>query len=66
MNSHSPRRHQSARSTSYLALATFLAISSATSPASAEPLWRQFLPKKKVESNPNLDYHLSEDNGPWL
>jgi hypothetical protein len=32
----------------------------------AEPLWRQLMPRKKVEANPDGDYRLTEQNGPWL
>ncbi|HYO26616.1 MAG TPA: hypothetical protein VEQ85_16865 [Lacipirellulaceae bacterium] len=32
----------------------------------AEPLWRQIMPRKKVEADPNGDYTLTEKNGPWL
>jgi hypothetical protein len=32
----------------------------------AEPFWRQVMPRKKVEANPNADYNLAENNGPWL
>jgi hypothetical protein len=33
---------------------------------SAEPLWRQIMPRKKVAADPNADYTLTEQNGPWL
>jgi hypothetical protein len=32
----------------------------------AEPFWRQVMPRKRVEADPNADYTLSENNGPWL
>lgn len=32
----------------------------------AEPLWRQLMPRKKVEADPRGDYTLTEKNGPWL
>lgn len=32
----------------------------------AEPLWRQVVPRKRVEFDPNADYSLTENNGPWL
>jgi hypothetical protein len=32
----------------------------------AEPFWRQVMPRKKVEADPNADYNLTENNGPWL
>jgi hypothetical protein len=38
----------------------------ASTASAAEPLWRQLMPRKKVEANPNGDYTLTEQNGPWL
>lgn len=38
----------------------------AVSPARAEPLWKALLPGQRVEADPNRDYMLSEENGPWL
>lgn len=36
-------------------------------PASgAEPFWRQVVPRKRVQFDPNADYTLTADNGPWL
>jgi hypothetical protein len=32
----------------------------------AQPMWRQFVPKKKVPSALDGDYTLSKENGPWL
>jgi hypothetical protein len=32
----------------------------------AEPFWRQVMPRKRVEADPNADYTLVEKNGPWL
>jgi hypothetical protein len=32
----------------------------------AEPLWRQLMPREAVEADPNGDYTLTENNGPWL
>lgn len=32
----------------------------------AEPFWRQVMPRKRVEADPNGDYTLTEQNGPWL
>jgi hypothetical protein len=37
-----------------------------TTAHSAEPLWRQIMPRKKVAADPNADYTLTEQNGPWL
>lgn len=32
----------------------------------AEPLWRQVMPKKRIEADSSGDYALKESNGPWL
>jgi len=32
----------------------------------AEPFWRQVMPRKRVEADANGDYTLAENNGPWL
>jgi hypothetical protein len=32
----------------------------------AEPFWRQVMPRKRVDADPNADYTLTETNGPWL
>jgi hypothetical protein len=32
----------------------------------AEPFWRQVIARKRVEADPNGDYTLIENNGPWL
>ncbi|MCA9260765.1 MAG: hypothetical protein KDA61_16240, partial [Planctomycetales bacterium] len=32
----------------------------------APPLWKQLAPRKKVSADPQGDYQLSEDHGPWL
>ncbi len=32
----------------------------------AEPFWRQVMPRKRVDADPNADYTLAERNGPWL
>jgi hypothetical protein len=32
----------------------------------AEPLWRQIMPRQKVEADPAGDYALTESNGPWM
>jgi hypothetical protein len=42
-----------------------MGLGAATAPG-AEPLWRQIMPRKKVEADPNADYTLAERNGPWL
>lgn len=46
-----------------------LCIAAAAAPSPqcyGEPLWRQLLPTKKVGADPNADYTLTEENGPWL
>jgi hypothetical protein len=45
-------------------IASCLIVSDATD--AAEPFWRQVAPRKRVDSDPNADYTLSEKNGPWL
>jgi hypothetical protein len=32
----------------------------------APPLWEQLAPRKRVSADPNQEYTLSENNGPWL
>lgn len=34
--------------------------------AHAAPNWNQLIPFKKVEADPNREYTLTEDHGPWL
>lgn len=34
--------------------------------ASAAPNWNQLIPFKKVEADPNREYTLTDDHGPWL
>ena len=31
-----------------------------------EPLWKRLIPKKQVEANPQADYTLTQEHGPWL
>ena len=39
----------------------------ALAPADArEPLWQQLAFRKRVEADPNADYTLKDQNGPWL
>ncbi len=40
--------------------------STAQKATAAEPLWRQLMPRKAVDADPNGDYALTENNGPWL
>ncbi len=48
-----------------LLLALALSVVARTADA-AEPFWRQVMPRKKVEADPNADYNLTENDGPWL
>ncbi len=45
-----------------------MASAPSTGPAArgAEPFWRQVMPRKRVAADPNADYTLAENNGPWL
>lgn len=36
------------------------------SATAAEPFWRQVVPRKRVEADPNATYPLAESHGPWL
>ncbi len=37
------------------------------SPAdAARPLWQKFVPRKQVEADPEAEYTLSKERGPWL
>ena len=48
------------------ALVAATAASFAPCSDAAEPFWRQVMPRKRVEADPNGDYTLTEKNGPWL
>lgn len=48
-----------------LAAAVFAA-ADAPRAAAAPPLWKQLMPRKKVAADPNGDYTLGQENGPWL
>lgn len=50
---------------SLVSLATTLVGSLPCSEA-AEPFWRQVMPRKRVEADPDGNYTLAESNGPWL
>ena len=54
-----------ARSTLFLLI---LIQSQASSPeaTAVEPLWQQLIPRKKVAAQQNVDYTLTENQGPWL
>lgn len=47
-------------------LAGMLAVTTRLHGNAAEPLWRQLMPRKNVAADPNGDYTLTADNGPWL
>lgn len=32
----------------------------------AQPLWQRLVPRKQIEADPDADYTLSEQRGPWL
>jgi hypothetical protein len=32
----------------------------------ATPPWKKLIPFKKVEADPNIDYWITEDHGPWM
>jgi len=51
-----------------VALLGLALIVTATEPAvrAAEPFWRQVIARKRVEADPNADYTLAENTGPWL
>ncbi|MAT72260.1 MAG: hypothetical protein CMJ58_22365 [Planctomycetaceae bacterium] len=34
--------------------------------AAAPPLWKQIMPRKRVAADPQADYTLQQENGPWL
>jgi hypothetical protein len=42
-----------------------LAVWSGGKSASAQ-LWKQFVPVARVDADPNKDYRLTQENGPWL
>ena len=46
-------------------IAVLLVASVGLAPASAEPLWKLITSGQRVEANPELDYRLREENGPW-
>lgn len=47
-------------------LAATLLATAAPLAGGAEPFWRQVIPRKRVEADPQADYTLTENNGPWL
>jgi hypothetical protein len=47
-------------------VACALGLSAWCGTASAEPPWKKLKMFKDVEADPNKDYQLTEDNGPWL
>ena len=50
-----------------LVLLTWQLLAGGGAPASAaRPLWQKLVPRKQVESDPNVDYTLTKDEGPWL
>ncbi len=32
----------------------------------AQPMWQKFVPRKQVEADPERDYTLAKEHGPWL
>ena len=52
----------------FLAVATaaVLSVQQPSATSAAEPLWRQLMPRKKVDADPQGDYTLTENHGPWL
>lgn len=54
------------RTTALVLSAALVVGSLPTGLEAAEPFWRQVMPRKRVEADPNADYTLSERNGPWL
>ncbi len=44
----------------------FLLFASALPTEAARPLWQKIAPKKQLPADPNGDYTLTEENGPWL
>lgn len=47
-------------------VAAALAAGPAPRAGGAEPFWRQVMPRKRVDADPQADYTLTEKNGPWL
>lgn len=43
-----------------------LLLTSMAAAVAAPQLWEQLIPRKAVSADPNQDYTLTEQNGPWL
>ncbi|MBX7169239.1 MAG: hypothetical protein K1X74_23100 [Pirellulales bacterium] len=43
-----------------------LTLTLTVAPAAAEPVWQRISVFKRIESSPDQDYAITEDNGPWM
>ncbi|MEX0936613.1 MAG: hypothetical protein WDZ59_02055 [Pirellulales bacterium] len=50
----------------HLAVATGFVLAAAAVPAGAEPFWRGLVPVQRVPADPNADYTITDQHGPWL
>ena len=49
---------------SQIALSMILGIEAQAN--AAQPLWQKLVPRKQIEANPDTEYTLSKQHGPWL
>ncbi len=49
-----------------LLVALGLVLGHLTPEATGEPLWQRLIPGKRVEADPERDYVMREENGPWM
>jgi hypothetical protein len=50
----------------WISWAVIIAIVGLVGVSHATPPWKKLIPFKKVEADPNTDYWISEDHGPWM
>jgi hypothetical protein len=50
----------------WISWAIIIAIVGLVGVSRATPPWKKLIPFKKVEADPNTDYWITEDHGPWM
>jgi hypothetical protein len=54
------------RRTEWISWAVMIAIVGLSGVSHATPPWKKLIPFKKVDADPNTDYWINEDHGPWM
>jgi hypothetical protein len=54
------------RRTEWISWAVMIAIVGLSGVSYAAPPWKKLIPFKKVAADPNTDYWINEDHGPWM